>query len=192
MYELIKNALNEEGLKGSFTTSLGENLSVYIPIEELKYKLENDGIPILMQEIPGLIQLARFIYEMNMSLFQVKSKEDVILYAIGVIFGFLRNKTDGFIDTELFFELLEDFLILFMNVKEVETIIFSQRLKKDKKIIRLKKFNYLKNIYNLIDDLSMFKIASILSKMRVRNSEIGMLQVEKLIKVINYYKNLEK
>ena len=145
-----------------------------------------------MQEIPGLIQFAKFVYEMKMSLIQVKSKEDVVLYAIGVIYGFLRNKANGYIDIELFFKLLEDFLILFMNAKEINSIILNKRLKKEEKIEWLEEFNYLKNIYNLFDDLSMFKIISIINKMEVRNSEIGMIQVEKIINVINFYENNKK
>ena len=191
MFELIKKAINEKGLEGKFVTSSGDNINVYIPNEELKYKLENDNIPILMQEIPGLIQFAKFVYEMKMSLIQVKSKEDVVLYAIGVIYGFVRNKGYGYIDIELFFKLFEDFLIIFMDVKSIECIIY-QSSRKDRKLMKLEKFNYLKNIYNLFDDLSMFKILSIVKKMEVRNSEIGMLQVEKFITVIKYYENIKK
>jgi len=191
MFKIIKNAMTEKGLEGKFVTSYGNKLNVYIPNEELKYKLENDDIPILMQEMPGLIQLAKFVYEMEMSLLQVKSQEDVVLYAIGIIYGFLRNKGYGYIDIELFFKLLEDFLIIFMNAKNIEYTIY-QTSKRDRKLMKLEKFNYLKNIYNLFDDLSMHKILSIVKKMEVRNSEIGMLQVEKFITVIKYYENIKK
>ena len=191
MFKIIKNAMTEKGLEGKFVTSYGNKLNVYIPNEELKYKLENDDIPILMQEMPGLIQLAKFVYEMEMSLIQVKSQEDVVLYAIGIIYGFLRNKGYGYIDIELFFKLLEDFLIIFMDAKNIEYTIY-QASRKDRKLMKLEKFNYLKNIYNLFDNLSMFKILSIVNKMEVRNSEIGMMQVEKIINAINFYENNKK
>jgi len=191
MFEIIKNALNEEGLKGKFVTSSGDKINVFIPNEELRYKLENDNIPILMQEIPGLIQLAKFVYGMKMSLIQINSKEDVVLYAIGVIYGFLKNRVGGYIDIELFYKLLEDFLIIFMDVKKIAYIIH-QTSKKEEKIEWSEEFNYFKNVYSLFDDLTMTKIISIINKMEVRNSEIGMMQVEKIINAINFYENNKK
>jgi len=192
MYEIILNLKNDKGIKGIIDKSLGGSLNVNIPNNELNYEIENNNVPILLQKIPGFVNIAKLVYEAEMSLFQIKRKEDVILYASGVIYSYILNNSKNFIDIELFFELLEDFLILFMDIKEIETIINSKRFKKDKKLKLLKKFEYLNNLYKLVKNEDVNLKDHIVENMFVHRSEMDMVSFQNLLKPLNYYKLKDK
>jgi len=88
--------------------------------EELSYKLENESLPILMQDLPGLALLSKIALESVPSIPKIKSNEDVYLTILAIIFKYslqdLREIDSGFLlEHEKFFKKLENTFIFFLD-----------------------------------------------------------------------------
>ena len=91
-----------------------------IPKSELSYKLNNEDIPVLMQDLPGLGLLSKIALDCEPSLVKINDNRDIFLTILAIIFrSSLSDLTDigmgRFFNAEEFFKRLENTFIFLLD-----------------------------------------------------------------------------
>jgi len=111
----------------------------YYNIELSPYRLENEELPLLMQDLPALVRLGRLALSCEPSIPKVQSNIDAYLTILAIVGqGSLMDLTamnKGYLfDTEKFFKKLENVLIFMLNY-HMEALRFQKNRLEQSKLI---------------------------------------------------------